>query len=303
MYFFPHREWSCCRDHSSSYCSTLGVILPSGSLIPCRKPGFICISCFLRLHLYQLLPDFCCITMVNLNRFLTWWPWPFTHDLDLQTWPRYPSTLSTCQKSRLYVCPFSSESETDRHTDRMTMANLLHPSLTRGVTISFLLHITLTWSFSFWLCRHAFCQSWCISVKRIWDTHHKSNTYESSSSRNWYFSWLKVRHVNLFESNTNYASHRIWSIILHIHEGNIFQFHFITSCMTLVQELLFLIHSNYNRAKTGLRSCLYLNCSHLKLEIKKIVLCAWENQRAIQQNSSYCFTIIILFYNSFSLIL
>ncbi len=70
-------------------------------------------------------------------------------------------------------------------------------------------------------------------------------------------------HVHLFESNTNHAFHCIWGILLHIHEGNIFLFHFTTSCISLVQELLFLFHSHYNRAKTGLRPRFYLNCSHL----------------------------------------
>ncbi len=49
------------------------------------------------------------------NVFLTWWPWPLTYDLDLdlRTWPRYPSAWP-CQNSGLYVCPFTCESETHR---------------------------------------------------------------------------------------------------------------------------------------------------------------------------------------------
>ena len=57
------------------------------------------------------------------KHFLTWWPWPLTYDLDLWTWPRYPSTWPTHQRSGLYVCPFSRESvhrQTDRHTHTHT---------------------------------------------------------------------------------------------------------------------------------------------------------------------------------------
>ncbi len=47
-----------------------------------------------------------------VKQFLTWWPWPLTltFDLDLQTWPRYPSTWPTHHKSGLYVSPFCCES-------------------------------------------------------------------------------------------------------------------------------------------------------------------------------------------------
>ncbi len=43
-----------------------------------------------------------------------------TFDLDLQTWPRYPSTWPTYWNSSPYVCPFGCESgnrQTDTHTD------------------------------------------------------------------------------------------------------------------------------------------------------------------------------------------
>ena len=76
-----------------------------------------------------------------MKLFLTWWPWPLTYDLDLWTWPRYPSTWPTHQRSGLYVCPFSRESvhrQTDTHTQ--TMSKLLHPSLTRGVTTCHHIH-------------------------------------------------------------------------------------------------------------------------------------------------------------------
>ncbi len=51
------------------------------------------------------------------NILLTSWPWPLTYDIDLQTWPRYPSYWPPRQKSSLYVCPFSQDSETEPHTD------------------------------------------------------------------------------------------------------------------------------------------------------------------------------------------
>ncbi len=72
-----------------------------------------------------------------LKHFLTSWPWPLTYDLDLWTWPRYPSTWPTHQKSGPYVCPFSRESgnthtHTDTHTHRRCQ-NYYTLSLTRGV--------------------------------------------------------------------------------------------------------------------------------------------------------------------------
>ncbi len=73
-----------------------------------------------RLHLHQALPGCCCITMIHLtekNVFLTWWPWPLIYDLDLLTWPRYPSTSPPYQNSDPYVCPFTRESETHTQTD------------------------------------------------------------------------------------------------------------------------------------------------------------------------------------------
>ncbi len=39
-----------------------------------------------------------------------------TFDLDLRTWPRYPSTWPPCHNSSPHVCPFGWDSETDRHT-------------------------------------------------------------------------------------------------------------------------------------------------------------------------------------------
>ncbi len=74
------------------------------------------------------------IRLKYLKTFLTWWPWPLTFDLDLRTWPRYPSIWPTYQNSGLYVCPFKQESgNRHTHTHRHTMSKLLHPSLTRGV--------------------------------------------------------------------------------------------------------------------------------------------------------------------------
>ena len=67
--------------------------------------------------------------------FLTLWPWPLTYDLDLQTWPRYPSTWPPCQNSSAYVCPFGRESETDRHTDRVKTITSI-TSETWGVKIN-----------------------------------------------------------------------------------------------------------------------------------------------------------------------
>ncbi len=52
----------------------------------------------------------------TVNRFWTWWPLPWTYDLDLLTWPRYPSTWPPCQNSSLYVPSFFRDSETDTHT-------------------------------------------------------------------------------------------------------------------------------------------------------------------------------------------
>ena len=51
--------------------------------------------------------------------FLTSWPWHLTYDLDLLTWPRYPSTWPPCHSS-LYVRLFTQESETDAHTQTDT---------------------------------------------------------------------------------------------------------------------------------------------------------------------------------------
>ena len=70
-----------------------------------------------------------------LKHFLTSWPWPLTYDLDLQTWPRYPSTWPTYRNSSLYVCPFGRESG-NRYTHRQTHdVKIIRPdtSQTRGV--------------------------------------------------------------------------------------------------------------------------------------------------------------------------
>ena len=40
---------------------------------------------------------------MSINTFLTLWPWLLTYELDLLTWPRYPSTRPPCQNSCLYV--------------------------------------------------------------------------------------------------------------------------------------------------------------------------------------------------------
>ena len=74
-----------------------------------------------RLYLHQWLPGCCCITTIHLIEkkfFFTWWPWPLTYDLDLRTWPRYPSTWPPCQNSGPYVCLFTRESETHTQTHR-----------------------------------------------------------------------------------------------------------------------------------------------------------------------------------------
>ncbi len=75
----------------------------------------------------------------HVKHFLTWWPWPLTYDLDLWTWPRYPSIWPTYQKAGPYVLPFGRESgntQTDRHTHTHThrrCQNYYTPSLTLGV--------------------------------------------------------------------------------------------------------------------------------------------------------------------------
>ncbi len=51
------------------------------------------------------------------NVFLTWGPWPLTHDPDLWTCPRYFSTWPAVWISGLYVCLFGRESgNTHTHT-------------------------------------------------------------------------------------------------------------------------------------------------------------------------------------------
>ncbi len=86
---------------------------------------------------------------------------------------------------------------------------------------------------------------------------------ESSSSRKRYFSCLKMRSTNPFESFKNHTFDDIWSIPLLNHNGKISKRYFKTSCMTLVQNTLIFIPSYYQRAKTGLWPGFYLNCSHV----------------------------------------
>ena len=74
-----------------------------------------------------------------------------------------------------------------------------------------------------------------------------------------------MRHTNLIESNENDAFHGIWDILWPILEGKISKLYFKAYCMTLVQKLLICIPSHSKRAKIGLRSPFYLNCSHLLL--------------------------------------
>ena len=89
--------------------------------------------------------------------------------------------------------------------------------------------------------------------------------YESSSSRKWYFSCLKMRSTNPFQSFKNHTFDYIWSIPLLNHNGKISKRHFKTSCMTVVQNMLIPIPPYHKRAKTGLRPRFYLNCSHIFL--------------------------------------
>ncbi len=79
-------------------------------------------------HLHWWIPASSAIGNPEKKIFLTWWPWPLTYDLDLQTWPTYPSTWPTWRNSGLFVCPFGCESGNTH-----TMSKLLHPSLMQGV--------------------------------------------------------------------------------------------------------------------------------------------------------------------------
>ncbi len=77
-----------------------------------------CIPVFL---LWQIHHDNALRSQWNVpnKHFLTSWPWPLTYDLDLLTWPRYPSTWLPCQNSSSHVCSFGRESgnrQTHRHT-------------------------------------------------------------------------------------------------------------------------------------------------------------------------------------------
>ena len=104
-----------------------------------------------------------------------------------------------------------------------------------------------------------------FSYASIW-----SCTCESSSSRKWYFSWLKIRHTNPVESDVNGGFHCIWSILWPVHEGKISKLNFKTSCMTLAQKLLIHMPFYHKRVKTGLRSRFYLNCSHILLRAREV---------------------------------
>ncbi len=53
-----------------------------------------------------------------------------------------------------------------------------------------------------------------------------------------------------------------WNILFLSHNGKISKIHLKTSWMTLVQNVLILIPFYHKRAKTGLWSRFYLNCSH-----------------------------------------
>ncbi len=62
------------------------------------------------------------------SRFSTWWPWPLTYDLDLQTHPRYYQGQCLHQILGPYVKRFSRESvhrHTHRHTDRRDLFHTL----------------------------------------------------------------------------------------------------------------------------------------------------------------------------------
>ena len=47
--------------------------------------------------------------------YLTWWPWPWTYDLDE---PKFSSTVPPCQNLSLYVHLFGRETVTNGHTHR-----------------------------------------------------------------------------------------------------------------------------------------------------------------------------------------
>ena len=78
-----------------------------------------------------------------------------TFGLDLQTWPRCPSTGPSCQNSNLNVYPFGQESgnrHTERQTERHMMTKLLHPICARRVKTSKDLKSSLWWKSWNWKC-------------------------------------------------------------------------------------------------------------------------------------------------------
>ncbi len=96
--------------------------------------------------------------------------------------------------------------------------------------------------------------------------------YESSSSRKWYFLWKKWGTPILFECSKN---HVLWWHPRHSfgHSWMInLKIHFKTYCMNLTQKILIPTAFHYNRAKTGLRSRFYLNCSHMVKHVFWVII-------------------------------
>ncbi len=71
----------------------------------------------------------------------------------------------------------------------------------------------------------------------------KCSLDESSSSRKWYFSWLKMRPTNPFECSKNHAHNDKWSIPFLCHNEKNPKRNFKTLCMTFVHIILILISS------------------------------------------------------------
>ncbi len=91
IFFRCNHQWSCSLDHFLFQDTLDCFLLP---------------DLWLRLSLSLETP---------LKRFFDLVT--FTFDLDLWTWPRYPSTWPTRRISGLYVCPFIQESgNTHTHT-------------------------------------------------------------------------------------------------------------------------------------------------------------------------------------------
>ncbi len=70
----------------------------------------------------------------------------------------------------------------------------------------------------------------------------------------------------------NHAFDDNWSILLLTHNKKTSKWHLNTFSPTLVQYILILIPCNHKRAKTGLRSRFYLNCSHILLNTTSLML-------------------------------